>query len=631
MTPIDVDFPDVDEIIAGIGSFGSINEIWQSVIPSIGLGFYAKLGSITNGMAARFTDMVSRIQGAYSASMQLLPFLIPEDYNPPSYEGTSDQATSPEEELSLFKYKRDVSYIIILHSLHMNIKLVLIPLMYQFKQSFVAESRAALDMFSGTGTEYNESGVDVNISPINITDIKSKVSTVNLNFESLSDPDIDFNLWFLQFSSLLDRLVFLDYIFRAFITIRLLLKYWFATSLAMPQIDIRVNKDIKNPFRMHPARAAMTFLTSPAGSFLIFVGVGTWLALIIYALYLPLFKSYTSGCIDTNGNGTFITKNLYSLSYNHAYQEGSGLLLNGLDAFDVKRGDTCSSRYTASVALQNNINSNFTAYSNFQVELSENMGLAQRCIDGDKLNSSFLEACCGYPAYPSCTDEAQSHNITCPIDDRREISTIQMPFELPGIALREQTCSVSVQGSIWEIDDAIFDCEELASCDMTCDEPRRQVLNPATEKCGCTIEWYLHSQWLCISLALLLYFLMNVARVFFTSGLTRLLWKYIYPERFTVLVTCDSNGGLVTNSKGTSGSHDDLIKAIKLRSSSSRQTLQNEELRHLSKDLRAKFSRSLNIFYITGTAQIAASFVACGAWVYIVVVVSQSLTPRVWK
>ena len=486
-------------------------------------------------------------------------------------------------------------------------------------------------MFSGTGTEYNESAVDVNIPPINITDIKSKVTTVNLNFESLADPDIDFNLWFLEFSSLLDRLVFLDYIFRAFITIRLLLKYWFATSLAMPQIDIRVNKDVKNPFRMHPARAAMTFLTSPAGSFLIFVGVGTWLTLIIYALYLPLFKSYTSGCIDANGNGTFITKNLFSLSYNHAYQEGSGLLLNGLDAFDVKRGDTCSSRYTASVALQNNIYSNFTAYSNFQVELSENMGLAQRCIDGEKLNLSFIEACCGYPTYPSCIDEAQSHNVTCPIDDRREISTIQMPFELPGIALQDQACSVSVQNSIREISDAIFDCEELASCDMTCNEPRREVLNPATEKCGCTIEWYLHSEWLGTTLALLLFFLMNVARVLFTSGLTRLLWKYIYPERFTVLVTCDSNGGLVTNSKGTFGSHDDLLKAIKLRSSSSRQTLQNEELRQLSKDLRAKFSRSLNNFYIVGTTQIAASFLACGAWVYIVVVISQSLTPRVWK
>jgi hypothetical protein len=70
-------------------------------------------------------------------------------------------------------------------------------------------------MFSGIGSQYNESGINVNIPSINITEIKSKVTTINLNFESLTQPDIDFDFWFLQFSSLLDRMVWLDYIFRA--------------------------------------------------------------------------------------------------------------------------------------------------------------------------------------------------------------------------------------------------------------------------------------------------------------------------------------------------------------------------------------------------------------------------------
>lgn len=109
MTPVDVEFPDVDEIILSIGSFGSIDGIWKSVIPSIGLGFYAKLGSISDGISARFNDLVTRIQGAYSAAVQLIPLLIPNDYDPPKYEGTSQMATSPEEELSLFQDKRDVS------------------------------------------------------------------------------------------------------------------------------------------------------------------------------------------------------------------------------------------------------------------------------------------------------------------------------------------------------------------------------------------------------------------------------------------------------------------------------------------------------------------------------------------
>ena len=498
------------------------------------------------------------------------------------------------------------------------------------RQLFASESRAALGLFSGTGSGYNESEIDVQIPSINITDIKSKVTTVNLNFESLADPDIDFDLWFLQFSSLLDRMVFLDYIFRVYLTIRLLFRYWFATSLATPQIDLRVNKDIRNPFRMHPARATVSFLTSPFAGFLTFVGVGTWLVLIIYALYIPLFQSYTMGCINESGNGTFITKNIFSLSYNHAYQEGSGLLLNGLDAFDAKRADTCSSRYAASITSQNNINSNFTAYSNFQKELSDNMGLSQRCINMGKLNTSFLESCCGYPTYPSCAEGTESHSVICPIDDRREILSIQVPFELPGIVIQEPACLVSIDGDSWEVNDAIIDCEELATCEITCNEPRREVLTPATERCGCAIEWFLHSEWLGTSLAFLLYFLMNVARLLFVSGITRLFWKFIYPERFTVLITCNSNGSLVTTSTGLFASHNGLVKSIQKRSLSSQQR-SNEEERRISKELRAKLSRSLRRFSITGAVETITSFAVCGIWVYIVFMVSQTLTPKIWR
>lgn len=294
-------------------------------------------------------------------------------------------------------------------------------------------------MFSGVGNRYNQSGIDVNIPSFNITEIKSRVTTVNLNFESLQQPDVDFDLWFLQFSSLLDRMVTLDFVFRAYITIKLVLSYWFATSLAMPQIDIRANKEIKNPFRMHPARVVISFITSPMGGFVIFVSVSLWLVVIVSALYIPLFQSYISGCVSSDGNGTFITKNLFSLSYNHAYQDGSGLLLNGIDAFDVKRGDTCSSRYAATVTLQNSMISNFTAYKNFHQELKTNMGLAQRCIDAEKLNASFLEACCGYPTYPSCASVGH-HEIACPIDGRREIMAIQLPYELPGQAKKPFFC-----------------------------------------------------------------------------------------------------------------------------------------------------------------------------------------------
>ena len=288
-------------------------------------------------------------------------------------------------------------------------------------------------MFAGISNQYDGGEFDSFVPTFNITEIKNKVTSIDLSFEGLQWPDIDFDLWFLQFLNFSDAFIFVDYSYRVYISVRLLMKYWFATSLAMPRIDLRVNKEIKNPFRMHPARAAVAFLTSPTGGFIVFLTASTWILAMMAALCAPLLQSYTSGCVRADGNGTFVTKNMYSIAYNYAYQDGSALLIEGMDTFDLKRGDTCSSRYTTSATLQNTLTSNVTTYSNFHRQMSKSMGVAQRCIDSDELDSAFTEACCDMVTYPDCT-EGNSHTsgVSCPMDERRAIMTIPIPYELPG-------------------------------------------------------------------------------------------------------------------------------------------------------------------------------------------------------
>ena len=288
-------------------------------------------------------------------------------------------------------------------------------------------------MFAGISNQYDGGEFDSFVPTFNITEIKNRVTSIDLSFEGLQWPDFDFDLWFLQFLNFSDAFIFVDYSYRVYISVRLLMKYWFATSLAMPRIDLRVNKEIKNPFRMHPARAAVAFLTSPTGGFIVFLTASTWILAMMVALYAPLLQSYTSGCVRADGNGTFVTKNMYSIAYNYAYQDGSALLIEGMDTFDLKRGDTCSSRYTTSATLQNTLTSNVTTYSNFHRQMSKSMGVAQRCIDSDELDSAFTEACCDMVTYPHCT-EGNSHTsgVSCPMDERRAIMTIPIPYELPG-------------------------------------------------------------------------------------------------------------------------------------------------------------------------------------------------------
>lgn len=197
---------------------------------------------------------------------------------------------------------------------------------------------------------------------------------------------------------------------------------------------------------------------------------------------------------------------------------------------------------------------------------------------------------------------------------------------LTGIPLEEPACSVSAEVNSWKISDFVFNCEELSSCDITCREPKRAMLSSRSEECGCTMEWFFHSKWLGTSLAFLLYFFMNIARVFFFAGTTRLLWKYIYPDRFTVLVTCDSNGRVVVSS---GSSHENLINAIQIRSFSSRLKDEGNQSQ-VSKELSEKLSRSVRNFYVAGVAMLVLSFAANAAWIYLVVMISQTLTPRVW-
>ena len=187
------------------------------------------------------------------------------------------------------------------------------------------------------------------------------------------------------------------------------------------------------------------------------------------------------------------------------------------------------------------------------------------------------------------------------------------------------SCSLDTSGDDWAIYDAIFDCNNLGICPDTCPKPRRNLLKAAAEYCGCTFEWYFHAKWMGTALAALLYVFMNAARVFLFSGLTRVLWKYLYPDRFTVLASCDSGGSLITSSSGRRGSrHENILRAIQTRTSK-----RNDD--DTSITLSRKVDSCLRQFYARGLALVLASLLANAAWIYIVSVAAQPLRPSIWR
>lgn len=281
---------------------------------------------------------------------------------------------------------------------------------------------------------------------------------------------------------------------------------------------------------------------------------------------------------------------------------------------------TCS-RWSAN--LQNSMSSNVTTYTDFHSKVSNDMGLARRCIDSDNLDSAVGEACCGIATYPDCiVGNYMANNGMCPMDDRQAVLGISSPYELPGVSLADPSCAASNNESKWVVNNAVFDCEQLGTCSVTCQGPRRRLLNAASEHCSCAFEWYLHSKWMANSFAFLLYVFMNIARVLFFSSITRLLWKHIYPTRFTILVTCDS-GGLLVAPPGTRGSsHGDLMNAIQYGSDADDSTYH---------EIHAKLKACLRNFYLSGCARLFGSILANGVWIYALAVTSQALTPHFWK
>lgn len=389
--PVDVEFPDVDAIVQGTGIFRKIDDLWEKITPKID-AFFSGIASLPSDVKTRFETLVNDVNLRNSVKiLDLLQLVLPDDYDPPTYQGTLRDDLHPAEEIASFQ---------------------------NASREFVSKIRSAIGMISNERKSYHDEGtVDLNIPTFNMTKIKSKATSIQLDFEDFQRPEADFDLWFLRLTDLSDGFVLVDYVFRLYVSIRLILKYWFATSLPTPTVDIRSNKVVRNPLKMHPARALVTFLSSQLGGFILVGLLSVWLVSILTTLYIPLMESYKSGCIVVNEKGAFVANNLYSMAYNHAYQDGSRLLVEGTDAFNLKRRDACNSRYTTSAALQNNMTSNFATYSAFRDETSTSVDRVERCIDKRELHSEFRDRCCAYMSDSDCEGSAKASNMACPFDD----------------------------------------------------------------------------------------------------------------------------------------------------------------------------------------------------------------------
>ncbi len=294
-------------------------------------------------------------------------------------------------------------------------------------------STSALDEFSKFTNNFTSVESDIEPPTINITSVKNRLSNVDLSFEDMTKSSIQFDLWLFKFGSISDMLFLLDFAFRSYVSIRMFFKYWDAGSIKLPQVDVRVHKEIKNPFKMSNGRLIILLFTNPLIGAFLFAIVVTWVLTFASSVYSPLYMEYINGCVPANGNGTFMTANIYSTSYNIAYQRGSSSLLKGLESFDSERSSMCSKLYTASALKENQDRLELTSYYESLQNTYDQVTLLDRCIDKKYVDEQFQNACCGQVGYRECKSSI-SAKYQCPFkpSETVELEEKQIPYSTPG-------------------------------------------------------------------------------------------------------------------------------------------------------------------------------------------------------
>ena len=84
----------------------------------------------------------------------------------------------------------------------------------------------ALGTFAGWKQEFSSPDIQADIPSVNVSQVKNKLSNFDMTFEAFTNPNLDFELWFLKFASISDLLFLLDFAFRTYFTVRMCFRFW---------------------------------------------------------------------------------------------------------------------------------------------------------------------------------------------------------------------------------------------------------------------------------------------------------------------------------------------------------------------------------------------------------------------
>eukprot|EP00586_Coscinodiscus_wailesii_P015898 CAMPEP_0172506782 /NCGR_PEP_ID=MMETSP1066-20121228/198223_1 /TAXON_ID=671091 /ORGANISM="Coscinodiscus wailesii, Strain CCMP2513" /LENGTH=816 /DNA_ID=CAMNT_0013283975 /DNA_START=430 /DNA_END=2880 /DNA_ORIENTATION=+ len=583
---VDVSFP---TSVPSFDDLPSIESIWTHVEPLFDT-FIRRLEDIFDTIELQDVQIKANIQNMIDD----IPRVLPDDYNPPVYhEGGSMTDEKKRHE--------------------------------QRSKEFLQRAAVTLDTLSSLSSTVT---TDLPEPPVlNTTNSTPHRSNITLSFEDLTPPKLDIKLWFLQFTSLSQLLFFIDFAIRGYQSLKILFKFGSVGTLRLPEIDLRVYKEERNWCRMSSPRILLSIVTSPITGLALVAVVLSYGVSLASSLYSPFYQNYMQGCVapSSSTNGSFVTANLFSMAYNHAGRVGNARLVEGLEEFDRLRVETCAMYQSDS---QQRHNENIMILNALQYSFNktkQDVDLLRACLDTEAINEILNRECCGRQGYDECaTGELAGSN--CPLN---ELSEIPVPLPSPAETLHSETCRTPTRTT--DLQNAIFNCDELPSCPLTCPGPHRPKLQTVTRDCGCMSEYFLHSSWLRTAVALLIFACLNASRAGIIEGLTRIRWRHLHPELFTVRSTCRTDGTFVdptTNSAVGFWHHGGSGMVGASRDGNDDEEEEEEE--EMSTLLKTRLANDIiPRFECTGYAILIVALLFNLPWIYGLLVVDYSIAPSV--
>jgi hypothetical protein len=507
--PWPVIYPDT---FSGFPHVMTTDEIWAEVSANLD-NFYVNLTAASLATAQLGEEWKQEVQD----QIDKIPSPLPEDYNPPQYVGAPDQphVTNVTAERKAHEEK---------------------------SKGFIDQAAVALDAFSEL-SQYEEDEFEPPKITFNYSDFANRASEFEWNFESLRGPGFDINLWFISFGNITSMLFALDFAFRAYQSIRLAYYYWTRGAVGIPDVDLSADQEPSNPFRLSTPRLFALIASHPMTPAFITLFFVIWGGALMSSIYEPLYEDYIHGCVQGGENGTFLTENVFSLAYNYASQDGNSATLAGIDSHDMRRSEICSQYGSNSANSMNGDTGELATLKAAHAKSMESMMLYSTCIDYSTLDVDVSGACCGLSGFAACdAAKGEPSGYSCPIN---ELVTPNVPFEVPGVYIAEPNCQTAMVGEEWMLEDAVFNCDALPTCDLSCGGPHRPKMEKVSETCGCMVEWGMHSVWIQVLLSVIIYVLVNMSRIGLVTGCCKLFWSAIHPGLFTFKGTATRDGELV--------------------------------------------------------------------------------------